>query len=176
MRFLLKGHSDTNGDGEVNVDELYNYVFSHVGQTVNVRTAKSKPRKIRVQVVIDEFQKMIADNLEVVLQQARGFDIGLVLAKQSLGDLKACGPVLLNAIEGNCAIRQWLSITTAEDLKNLALLFGTHKEIAETVNTSSIGQSVSQTVRDAPRITITDLHRVSSDPLPRVGSHHRHTD
>ncbi|MBU6172625.1 MAG: caspase family protein [Planctomycetes bacterium] len=33
----LKGHSDVNGDGEVNVDELYDYVYSRVGQTANVR-------------------------------------------------------------------------------------------------------------------------------------------
>ena len=33
----LKGHSDTNADGEVNVDELYDYVYSRVGQTAKVR-------------------------------------------------------------------------------------------------------------------------------------------
>jgi hypothetical protein len=130
--------------------------------------AKSQPRKNRVQVVIDEFQRMIADNLEVVLQQARGFDIGLVLANQSLGDLKACGPVLLNAIEGNCAIRQWLSVTAAEDLDHLAKLFGTQKELVQSETASSYGKSVTTTVRDAPRITTTDLHCVSSNPFLSV--------
>lgn len=130
--------------------------------------AKSKARKNRVQVVIDEFQRMIADNLEVVMQQARGFDIGLVIANQSLGDLKACGPVLLNAIEGNCAIRQWLSVTAAEDLEHLAKLFGTHKEMVSSETTNSNGKSITTTVRDVPRITTTDLHRVSSNPFLSV--------
>ena len=33
----LKGHSDSNADGEVNVHELYDYVYSRVAQTAKVR-------------------------------------------------------------------------------------------------------------------------------------------
>ena len=126
--------------------------------------AKAAHRKIKVQVVVDEFQRMIADNLDIVFQQARGLEIGLVLANQSLGDLRTAGPTLLSAIEGNCAIRQWLSVTTAEDLEHLAKLFGTRKELLETTTESTNGRSVSYTPRDEPRIRVNDLHQVSNDP------------
>ncbi len=130
--------------------------------------AKAAPRNNGVQVVIDEFQRMIADNLDVVFQQARSLDIGFVIANQSLGDLRSVGPVLLSAIEGNCAIRQWLSVTTVEDLEQLAKLFGTRKELQETVTESTHGRSVSRTPRDEPRITVNDLHQISDDPFLSV--------
>jgi hypothetical protein len=41
----------------------------------------------------------------------------MVIANQSLGDLQDVGQVLLSAIEGNCAIRQWLSVTTKNDIE-----------------------------------------------------------
>lgn len=130
--------------------------------------AKTAPRNTRVQVVIDEFQRMIADNLDIVFQQARGLDISLVLANQSLGDLRNAGPVLLSAIEGNCNIRQWLSTTTLEDIEHLKGLFGCYKEEHVTVTESENSSSVSTTLRDEPRITTTDLHQISSDPFLSV--------
>ncbi|MDZ4818717.1 MAG: caspase family protein [Planctomycetota bacterium] len=33
----LKGHADTNGDGTINIDEIYEYVHGHVSQTAKVR-------------------------------------------------------------------------------------------------------------------------------------------
>jgi len=126
--------------------------------------ANAAPRTIKVQVVIDEFQRMISDNLGIVFQQARGRDIGMVIANQSLGDLRNAGPVLLSSIEGNCAIRQWLSVTTTDDIEHLAKLFGTRKEFLETTTESTNGSSISRTLRDEPRITVADLHQVSNDP------------
>ncbi|WP_417377247.1 type IV secretory system conjugative DNA transfer family protein [Gimesia maris] len=130
--------------------------------------ADAAPRKVKVQVVIDEFQQMISDNLDIVFQQARGRDIGMVIANQSIGDLRNVGPVLLSAIEGNCAIRQWLSVTTAEDIEHLAKLFGTRKEFHRTITESTERRSVSRTLRDEPRITVNCLHQVSSDPFLSV--------
>ena len=117
-----------------------------------------------MQVVIDEFQRMISDNLDIVFQQARGLEIAMVIANQSIGDLRNVGPVLLSAIEGNCAIRQWLSVTTKVDIEHLEKLFGTYKKIQETTTESTKGSSISRTPRDEPRITVSGLHQVSNDP------------
>jgi hypothetical protein len=130
--------------------------------------AKAAPRRNNVQVVIDEFQRIISDNLDIVFQQARGLDIGMVIANQSLGDLQDVGQVLLSAIEGNCAIRQWLSVTTKNDIEHLEKLFGTRKELRETKTFASKGNSISYVMRDEPRITVNDLHQISNDPFLSV--------
>ena len=126
---------------------------------------RASKRKTKVQVVIDEFQRMISENLDLLFQMARSLDIGLVLANQSLSDLKASGEKLFQAIEGNCAIRQWISVTSVEDLKMIETLFGTQKEFRETTVRNALWAEVtSRTVEDAPRITMTDLHTISDDP------------
>ncbi len=126
--------------------------------------AKSAFRRTKVQIVIDEFQQMISDNLDIVFQQARGLEIAMVIANQSMGDLGNVGPVLLSAIEGNCAIRQWLSVTTKVDIEHLEKLFGTYKKLLVTTTESTNGSSISRTPRDEPRITVSDLHQISNDP------------
>lgn len=130
--------------------------------------AQSALRKVRVQVVIDEFQRMISNNLDVVFQQARSQDIGIMIANQSMGDLRNAGPVLLSAIESNCAVRQWLSVNTADDLEHLTKLFGSYKKVHETVTDSPHGRSVSRTLRDEPRITTNNLQEISDDPFLSV--------
>ncbi len=130
--------------------------------------AKAAPRSCKVQVVIDEFQRMISENLDNVFQQARGLGIGMVIANQNFGDLRSVGPSLLSAIEGNCGIRQWLSATTADEIEHVMKLFGTHKEIQETTNVSAHGTAFSRVLQDKPRITVTDLHQISNDPFLSV--------
>ncbi len=130
---------------------------------------KASKRTTRVQFMVDEFQRMISENLDQFFQMARSLDVGLVLANQSLSDLKASGEKLFHAIEGNCYIRQWLSATTVEDLQMLEVLFGTQKEIRETtIGAGTTEQVISRTVVDAPRITMTDLHTISDNPTLSV--------
>ncbi|MEO8271081.1 MAG: TraM recognition domain-containing protein, partial [Aureliella sp.] len=130
--------------------------------------AKFAQRKIRVQVVIDEFQRMISDNLDIVFQQARSLNIGMMIANQSMGDLRNAGPVLLSAIEGNCAIRQWLSVNTADDIEHLTKLFGSYKKVHEKVTESPRGRSVSRELKNEPRITTNNLQQISDDPFLSV--------
>ena len=63
--------------------------------------AKKAQRKTKVQIVIDEFQRMVSENLDGLFQLARSLDISLVIANQSLGDLRSTGDKLIQAIEGN---------------------------------------------------------------------------
>src|SRR5207247_1765304 len=45
-------------------------------------------RNTEVYLVIDEFQRMVAQNLEYLLQLARSFGVGVILANQSMEDLR----------------------------------------------------------------------------------------
>src|SRR5690606_19749313 len=50
--------------------------------------ATQTERRIPVFLVIDEFQRMVASNLEYMLQLARSMGVGIILANQSMEDLK----------------------------------------------------------------------------------------
>lgn len=130
--------------------------------------AKAAERKTQVLIVIDEFQRMAAENLEEFFTMARSHGVGIVIANQSIADLKASGDKLYYAIEGNCAIRQWLSVTTVDDLNTLEKLFGTHKEINVTNTRSDRGQSVSESLHDSGRTTTTNLHEISDNAFLSV--------
>lgn len=144
------------------------FVAQTVGRLVAkflLMAAKSVPRTTRVQIIIDEFQRMVSENLDGLFQLARSHDISLVIANQSLGDLRSTGEKLIQAIEGNCAIRQWLSVNSISDIELVSKLFGTHKELDITLTSTPNGQTVANSWRDAPRITTTNLHQISSDPF-----------
>jgi hypothetical protein len=77
--------------------------------------AKSVAQAERKQVFlfIDEFQRIVANNLELFLQQARSMNIGVILANQTLGDLKTAGVDLIPTVRANTRFRQ---IFSASDL------------------------------------------------------------
>lgn len=125
---------------------------------------KTNKRKNKVHVIIDEFQRMASENLDQLLQMARSHDIGLVLCNQSLSDLSANSSKVFHAVNGNCAIRQWFSVKSNDDLKLLQELMGTHEQVQITHTYSSKDSSRSYRTEHVPRARITDLHAMSENP------------
>ncbi len=82
--------------------------------------AAQTQRKHRVYLVIDEFQRMVSRNVEYVLQLARSMDVSVILANQSMQDLKTSTADLIPAIEANCRYRQWFSVSASADRERLA--------------------------------------------------------
>lgn len=70
-------------------------------------------RKTQVFVIIDEFQRVIAHNLDLIFQVARSMNIGLILANQTLADLKTATKDLVPTIRTNTRLKQ---IFAASDL------------------------------------------------------------
>ena len=77
--------------------------------------ATQTERRHPVFLVIDEFQRMVASNLEYMLQLARSMGVGVILANQSMQDLKRSTTNLIPAIEANCRLRQWFSVSCSDD-------------------------------------------------------------
>ena len=77
--------------------------------------AAQTDRKVPVYLVIDEFQRMVASNLEYMLQLARSMGVGVILANQSLEDLKRTSTNLIPTVEANCRLRQWFAVSCSED-------------------------------------------------------------
>lgn len=124
----------------------------------------SRNRSIPVNVFIDEFQRMATQSLDHLFQMSRGLDMRLILANQSMSDLIAAGPSLLEAIETNCGIRQWFSVSTAKDIANVASLFGTREEVDVSFHDGGERSSTITRLVEKPRISTTDLHTISDNP------------
>lgn len=71
------------------------------------------PKRGQVYLFIDEFQRIAAHNLELVLQTARSMNIGVILANQSLKDLDAPGSNLISTVRTNTRYKQ---VFAASDL------------------------------------------------------------
>lgn len=91
-----------------------------------IEAAQRAPRPRRqVFVIIDEFQRIVSPNIGAIMQIARSHDVALVLANQSLGDLRtASGGVVYSAITGNTRIRQYFSVRDAAEIEGLTSTSG----------------------------------------------------
>ena len=122
-----------------------------IARLVNYMLLAAATKSVRrhpVYLVIDEFQRMVAANLEYMLQLARSLGVGVILANQSMEDLKKSRTNLIPAIEANCRLRQWFAVSCSEDQERLCKSSGLTVDIirGRTVTTSSEGkQSISRT-------------------------------
>lgn len=125
--------------------------------------ARFTNRKMKVHLVIDEFQRALGEGVEHTLQLARSHDIGLVLSNQSMADLDVTSPKVYQAVAGNCAIRRWFSAMSKRDLEELYTLMGTTEVTRETVSRGPDGTTTSYQQEHEPRARMTDLHAISEE-------------
>lgn len=78
-----------------------------------------KGERKQVFLVVDEFQRIVSNNIELFLQQARSMDIGCILSNQSLSDLEKVDSNLISAVRTNTRFRQVFGAATIEDIRDL---------------------------------------------------------
>jgi hypothetical protein len=127
-------------------------------------------RRVPVYLVSDEFQRMVASNLEYMLQLARSMGVGVILANQSMEDLKRSTTNLIPAVEANCRLRQWFSVSSIDDQKRLMHAGGVTVDqvLGETITTTPRGQdrvSSSSTETVVNRITVNDISLTNDHPF-----------
>lgn len=126
-------------------------------------------RRHPVFLVIDEFQRMVASNLEYMLQLARSMGVGIILANQSLEDLKGATTDLIPPIEANCRLRQWFSVSSSDDQRRLVHASGLTVEELRTYSTSEspggLTQSEAGREEAVTRFTINDILLTSDHPF-----------
>lgn len=125
-------------------------------------------RRCRVYLVVDEFQRMVADNLEYIMQMARSMDVGLVLANQSMADLRTRRSDMISIMETNCRFRQWFDVPAEEDRLRLASVSG---ETIERLANNSINHGTRDTTHSVgsaevilPRLNINEILQIGDDP------------
>jgi hypothetical protein len=77
-----------------------------------------KPRH-QVFVVVDEFQRIVSKNIELLLQQARSMNVGCILSNQSLSDLDSVDADLIDAVRTNTRFRQVFGAGSRSDIFDL---------------------------------------------------------
>jgi hypothetical protein len=83
-----------------------------------------EPERKQVFVFIDEFQRLLAGNLEMILQAARSMRIGLILANQSILDLTRGGVDLETAVRTNTRYKQVFAASNYRELEEMVKVSG----------------------------------------------------
>ena len=129
-------------------------------------------RKHQVYLVIDEFQRMVAQNIEYILQLARSMDVSVILANQSMQDLKAGKADLIPTIDANCRYRQWFGVSAFEDRQRLTDSSGETIQLlrSESFGTSEKGSThnVGWTEHVIPRLTSNHILLASDHPRQSI--------
>lgn len=130
--------------------------------------AGTTERRCRVYLVVDEFQRMVADNLEYIMQMARSMDVGLVLANQSMTDLHTRRSDMISIVETNCRFRQWFDVPAEEDRRRLTSVAGETVELMTNRSTSygtqGSTESIGTTEVILPRLNINEILQIGDDP------------
>lgn len=129
-------------------------------------------RKHQVFLVIDEFQRMISRNIEYMLQLARSMGVGVILANQTMQDLRTSKADLIPAIESNCRYRQWFAVSSEDDRNRLVRGSGETVDLAETRTYTSgpngSSTSVSYQEQVVPRLRPNEILLASDHPRQSI--------
>ena len=138
---------------------------------MNAAQRAPKPRR-QVYVIMDEFQRAVSGNIEVLLQMARSHDISLILANQCLDDLRSPGADIASTVINNTRVRQIFGVSTPDDLRDLTfvsgerLIFPESKGISETAGVFGMVRSIITTLKPTPtpKLRVNDLIEASDHP------------
>ena len=129
-------------------------------------------RRHPVFLVIDEFQRMVASNIEYMLQLARSMGVGVIIANQTMQDLRTSTADLIPPIEANCRYRQWFAVSSAEDRRRLVESSGQTVDlhVTRSYGTGPNGdtKNVSYQERIVPRLSDNDILLASDHPKQSI--------
>ncbi|MCA9013667.1 MAG: hypothetical protein KDB01_28140, partial [Planctomycetaceae bacterium] len=118
-------------------------------------------------------QRMVASNLEYMLQLARSMGVGMILANQSMADLRKGRADLITAVEANCRLRQWFSVSSREDQERLIASSGltVDKKLSysRTLNDKDEqSESWSESEEVVSRLTLNDILLMNDHPKQSI--------
>jgi len=133
----------------------------------------------QVCLIIDEFQRLVGENLTIILEQARSYGIGAILSNHSSAQLKtADGKDLWPLINGNTAATIHFGSKDIQELEMLSKLSGefleTHESTSRSVgrgtslgpqgstDSESYSQTTSSSSHYVQKFMIRDLQRIFS--------------
>lgn len=130
------------------------------------------PQREQVYLFIDEFQRIAAHNLELILQTARSMNIGVILANQSLKDLDTPGSNLISTVRANTRFKQVFAASDLFDQQELVQGAGETivlsnswtSYFAGAVSFAGGGRSRAQAETVTPRLRPNDILLATDEP------------
>lgn len=137
-------------------------------------TATLTQQRRQVYLMIDEFQRVAAQNVDAILQIARSMNVGVILANQSMLDLKRDD--LVHVVEANCRYRQWYAVSSPEEQERLSKASGQTVDVLHNESTSrqqdgfDVRTTTSRGANQflAPRLSVNDIKLASDDPRKSI--------
>ena len=165
--FWLPSATESVSVREIGKLVLYSLLSAAVSQT-------SRHKK-RVYLVIDEFQRLAGENFKVVLEQARSFGVGVILANQSMSELETSSGDLRSVVRSNTRVKMHFSVQSPSDLKDISELSGLDAVMNQSRAISTplswmptAQQNRQETIVDSlsikPRLTSSDILAISDHP------------
>jgi type IV secretory pathway TraG/TraD family ATPase VirD4 len=106
------------------VREIGKLVLFNVISAAKARQDDNKEKR-QMYVFIDEFQRIVGESLQIILEQARSYGVGVVLSNHNAAQLKtAGGRNLWPLIHGNTAATLHFGTPDRDELKMLSDLSG----------------------------------------------------
>ncbi|HRA90230.1 MAG TPA: hypothetical protein PK992_19230 [Planctomycetaceae bacterium] len=125
-------------------------------------------RKHPVFLVVDEFQRIVAGNLEYILQRARSMNVGVILANQSMEDPRTRATDLIPTLEANCRYRQWFAVSSSDDRARVVANSGETMEDFVTRSFSENGESYTYVPKLMPRLSQNDVLLITDHPKQSI--------
>ncbi|MCC6968956.1 MAG: TraM recognition domain-containing protein [Phycisphaerales bacterium] len=70
-------------------------------------------------VFIDEFQRIAGENFRIILEQARSYGLGMVLANQTIADLRTAETDLRATVRTNTRFKRYFSVTDPQEVQSI---------------------------------------------------------
>ena len=124
------------------------------------------PRTTRILLVLDEWQRMVAGNLELLLQQARSQGISVVLANQTVADLQQGSIDLTSTVEGNTSVQAWFKDMDQAGMEQNRMFGGLTVDTLRDHTVSAAGDRSTVTTKEilVNRLEINEIAAASSRP------------
>ena len=124
--------------GQRNASFLGSLLITKLNQSAFARQSVAKGERTPFYLYLDEFQNVITDSLDALLSGARKYGLGLVLAHQSLSQIKNKSDYILQSVLNNAHIRIVFR-TSEQDAPTLAKGFSSIED--EDIMSQAIGQA-----------------------------------
>ena len=115
--------------------------------------ADESEHKQRKMIILDELSFFADSSLLPILAAARSFGYQVILASQSIADLRKVSPEFADALLENCNQYTTLRLNNSEDAETMSAIFGTYDSIETTFKTAhmmldSAGAGTKKVVRE----------------------------
>ncbi|MEM9410897.1 MAG: hypothetical protein AAGA30_07275, partial [Planctomycetota bacterium] len=120
---------------------------------------------------IDEFQRIAGENFKVILEQARSFGIGVILANQTASDLNTPGTDLRPTVRTNTRAKFIFSLSDPQEVRDVTMDSGEEIQVTHTLSNLPFA-GARQFHESMPTAGATNwARRISQDDILSVTDH-----